>query len=212
MTVPLISTAQARICVLVSGSGTNLQAVLDACTSGELDAEVVGVISDNPEAKALDRAGNAGVPHVALMPPRRFDQTRRDWDDALGLAVLELRPDFVVLAGFMRLLSSAFLDRFPGRVVNLHPALPGELPGLNSLERAFDEFRAGARSRSGVMVHLVPDEGVDTGPVLGIEEVAFVEHDTFDRFAERMHAAEHRLLVKTLHELISLRSDHAIIG
>jgi phosphoribosylglycinamide formyltransferase 1 len=212
MSAPSSSQTRTRICVLASGSGTNLQAVLDACTSGELDAEVVGVISDNSEAKALDRARNASVPHVALMPPQQTDQTRRDYDDALGLAVLELRPDLVVLAGFMRLLSSAFLDRFPGRVVNLHPALPGELPGRNALERAFGQYRAGTRSHSGVMVHEVPDEGMDNGPVLGTEEVAFVKDDTFDKFSERMHAAEHRLLVKTLHELISLRSNHASIG
>jgi folate-dependent phosphoribosylglycinamide formyltransferase PurN len=105
----------------------------------------------------------------------------------------------------MRVLSMNFLGWFPGMVVNLHPALPGELPGTHAIERAFDEARAGARRASGVMVHLVPDEGVDDGPTLASVEVPILPTDSLDEFAARMHAAEHQLLVDTLRSLCEQR-------
>ena len=193
----------ARLAVLASGRGSNLKAVLDACASGDIDASVVCVVSDNPNASALIRAEEAGVDRVFALP-RRTEPTidRRSWDSSLADAVAESEPDWVVLAGFMRLLSGAFLDRFPQRVINLHPALPGEFPGLNAIERAFAEFKADTRTASGVMVHLVPDEGVDDGPVLATASVAFRAGDTLPGFAARMHAAEHSLLISTLAKLV----------
>lgn len=191
-----------RLAVLASGAGSNLQAILDACASRALDATVVAVVSDRPEAHALVRARHTGVPVVAALPrgPRDvFD--RRDWDASLADIVVSTSPDWVVLAGFMRVLTSAFLDRFPGRVINLHPARPGELAGVNAIARAFDEFRAGRRTSTGVMVHLVPDEGVDEGPVLAVEDVAIFASDTVDTLAARIHAVEHRLLISTLTHL-----------
>ncbi len=191
-----------RLAVLASGGGSNLQAILDACADGSLDATVVMVVSDRPEAPALVRAREAGVPIVVAHPrgPQpTFD--RRDWDSSLADIVLAASPDWVVLVGFMRVLTSAFLDRFPDRVINLHPARPGELAGVNAIARAFDEFRAGARMSTGVMVHLVPDEGVDEGPVLAVEDVPILPSDTLDTLAARMHAVEHRLLIRTLTHL-----------
>ncbi len=191
-----------RLAVLASGAGSNLQTILDACGAGVLDATVVGVVSDRPEALALLRAANAGVPLVAAHPrgpQATFD--RRDWDSSLADIVSTASPDWVVLAGFMRVLTSAFLDRFPGRVINLHPARPGELAGTDAIARAFDEFRAGRRSSTGVMVHLVPDEGVDDGPVLALEDVPIFASDTVESLAARMHAVEHRLLIRTLTHL-----------
>lgn len=195
----------ARLAVLASGDGSNLQAILDACASGDLDATVVCVLSDNPNAGALARAVAARVPHVLVQrrPEARgatFD--RQAWDVSLAGAVVKTSPDFVILAGFMRLLSGSFLDCFPQRVINLHPARPGELPGLNAIERAFAQFVAGTRATSGVMVHLVPDEGVDDGPVLATVDVPLHRGDTLELFAARMHAAEHQLLVTTLARLV----------
>ena len=195
----------ARLAVLASGEGSNLQAILDACALGDLDATVVCVLSDNANAGALARGESAGVGRVLVHPRSaatsvEFD--RRAWDESLADAVAGSSPDFVILAGFMRLLSGSFLDRFPNRVVNLHPARPGELPGRNAIERAFAQFVAGTRSASGVMVHLVPDEGVDDGPVLAAVDVPIVAGDTFEMFAARMHKAEHRLLVTTLARLV----------
>jgi phosphoribosylglycinamide formyltransferase 1 len=200
MGTPTAPTAS-RIVVLASGSGSNLQAILDACTSGRLDAEVVAVVSDRTDALALQRGAAAGVPtvHVGVQP----GEARADYDARLADVVAGFGPDVVVLAGWMRLLTMSFLGWFPERVVNLHPALPGELPGTRAVARAWSEALAGERTRTGVMVHLVPDEGVDDGPVLAVEEVAIRPDDTFESLTERVHDVEHRLLVDTLASLLA---------
>lgn len=192
---------RARLAVLISGSGSNLQALLDATARGELPARVVAVISNRPEAYGLERARRAGVPAAAY--PKQRDQDRREYDAALAAVVRRTEPDWVVLAGWMRLLSSAFLDCFPGRVVNLHPALPGMFPGTHAIERALAAYQRGEIEHTGVMVHLVPDEGVDNGPVLGQVEVPILADDTLETLTARVHAAEHRLLVATLARLVS---------
>jgi len=154
----------ARLVVLVSGNGSNLQAILDGCNSGELGAHVVAVISDQPDAFGLERARRAHV--AAVAHPKLASQDRPTYDAELASLVTSFEPDWIVLAGWMRLLSSNFLDRFPGQVVNLHPALPATFPGTHAIERAFDAYRRGEIEHTGVMVHLVPDEAVDSGPVL----------------------------------------------
>lgn len=187
------------IVVLASGNGSNLQAVLDACANGTLTASVGGVVSDRADAVALDRAREAGVRAVHV---RREDgEARGDYDARLADIVGGFGPDVIVLAGWMRILTMAFLGRFPNRVVNLHPALPGELPGTNAIERAWQETLAGERTRTGVMVHLVPDEGVDDGPVLATATVEIRPDDTLDTLSARIHETEHRLLVDVLGEL-----------
>jgi phosphoribosylglycinamide formyltransferase-1 len=200
-------TARARLVVLVSGGGSNLQAILDATAAGALDAEVVLVVSNVPGVRALDRAAEAGVPAIVL--ERRPGEPRPAYDTRLAAVVAEARPDWVVLAGWMRILTMNFLSRFDHRVVNLHPALPGELPGTHAIERALEEAQAGRRARTGVMVHLVPDEGVDDGPVLATAEVPIHPTDTLDSLAERVHDTEHALLVSTLAGLISKEDAHA---
>lgn len=190
-----------RLVVLASGHGTNLQAVIDGCHGDSIPADVVAVVSNRAESGGLQRALAVGIPAISMMPEP--GELRTAYDARLADAVERHRPDLVVLAGWMRILTAGFLDRFPGQVINLHPALPGELPGTRAIERAYDEFRAGRRHRTGVMVHLVPDEGVDVGPVLGTVDVAIHEDDTLDTMAARVHAAEHTLLVATLGELCS---------
>ena len=188
-----------RLVVLASGSGSNLQAILDACTDGTLPAQVVAVVSDRPDAVALARPTAAGAPALPL--PLAPGESRADYDTRLADAVADHDPDLVVLAGWMRILTMSFLGRFPGRVVNLHPALPGELPGTRAIERAWHEALAGERTRTGVMVHLVPDEGVDSGPVLATATVPIQPDDTLESLTTRIHATEHRLLVSTLADL-----------
>ena len=195
----LITRIPSRLAVLASGSGSNLQAVLDACAHGMLAAEVVLVVSDRGDAFALERARTVGVPAVHL--PRADGEARADYDARLADTVVAAAPDLVVLAGWMRILTMKFLGHFPSRVVNLHPALPGELPGTHSIERAFAEFERGERTRTGVMVHLVPDEGVDDGPVLGTAIVPIHVDDNLDTLTARVHATEHALLVATLADL-----------
>jgi phosphoribosylglycinamide formyltransferase 1 len=191
----------ARLVVLASGNGSNLQAVLDACRTQELSAQVVAVVTNRPDAYALTRASEAGVPAVHVAPHAGED--RGDYDARLADVVAGFGPDLIVLAGWMRILTMSFLGWFPERVVNLHPALPGELPGTRAIERAWQEAMAGERTETGVMVHLVPDEGVDDGPVLAAASVPIRPDDTLDTFAARVHATEHRLLVDTLRRLCS---------
>jgi formyltetrahydrofolate-dependent phosphoribosylglycinamide formyltransferase len=188
-----------RVVVLASGNGSNLQAILDACADGRLPATVAAVVSDTAHARALDRADEAGIPAVHI--GRRPGESRADYDGRLADLVSGFDPQWVVLAGWMRVLTMSFLGWFPGMVVNLHPALPGELPGTHAIERAFTEAQAGLRTTTGVMVHLVPDEGVDDGPVLATETVSIANDDTLESFEARVHATEHRLLVATLHTL-----------
>ncbi len=188
-----------RLVVMASGTGSNLQAILDASAGGELPVEVVAVISDKDNAYALKRAADAGVPSVHV--GRHADEDRADYDARLADIVSGFAPDLIVLAGWMRVLTTSFLGWFPERVINLHPALPGELPGTHAIERAWHEALAGERTRTGVMVHRVPDEGIDDGPVLATVEVPIRLDDTLESLQARIHAAEHRLLVDTLRQL-----------
>ncbi len=187
---------RSRLVVLVSGSGSNLQAILDAIESRRLHADVLAVVSNRDDAFGLERARQHGVDAVVV--ERIRDEARADYDERLAQVVAGYEPDWVVLAGWMRLLSMKFLGRFPNQVVNLHPALPGELPGTNAIGRAWTEATAGNRSASGVMVHLVPDEGVDDGPVLATADVTIDASGTLEEFESTMHGTEHRLLVETL--------------
>jgi len=193
-------TPRARLVVLISGHGSNLQALLDACASGELNAAVVAVISNRSEAFGLERARQVGVP--ALVLPKLKDQDRNTYDARLADLVLAYQPDWVVLAGWMRLLSMSFLSHFPNRVLNLHPALPGAFPGTEAIARAFEAYQRGEIQSTGVMTHLVPDEGVDAGPVLAQIELPITPQDTLETLSERVHQAEHQLLVQTLQQLI----------
>lgn len=185
-----------RLVVLASGDGTNLQAILDACADGRLPARVTAVVSNKPGSGALQRAADAGVPYVHVAP--HPGEPRADYDARLADIVTGFDPGWVVLAGWMRVLSMSFLGWFPGMVVNLHPALPGELPGVGAIERAWREAQGGCRDHTGVTVHLVPDEGVDDGPVLATATVAIHPFDTLESLTERVHCVEHRILVETL--------------
>ncbi len=196
----------ARLVVLASGNGTNLQAIIDACdatidTVQQLDAKVVGVVSDKHEAFALNRAQchNVETAVVAAKP----HETRQQYDARLAQIVSAWQPHIVVLAGFMRVLSNSFLSLYPNQVINIHPALPGELPGTHAIERAFTEFANGIRQETGVMVHFVPDEGVDNGPVIAQQTVRIHAADTLVTLEARMHATEHALVIDALQQLIT---------
>jgi phosphoribosylglycinamide formyltransferase 1 len=171
--------------VLVSGEGTNLQALIDA------RLPIAGVASNNRAARALERAGAAGIP-TGVFPLEDFEDRRaRDETMAAWLAVHGV--ELVVLAGYMHLLTPAFLARFPQRIVNVHPSLLPAFPGAQPLEDAL----AARVETTGVTVHLV-DEGVDTGPVLRQVPVPVEPAETL---LERIHAVEHRLLPEVVREL-----------
>ena len=202
----------ARLAVLASGSGTNLQALIDAVEAGRLEAEITRVIVNRRGAAARQRARRAGIPEECRLlgpyldgaPDRREARLRYDADLADAVAVGQ--PDLVVLAGWMHLLSMAFLDRFSNRVVNLHPALPGMFPGSTAIDETWMAYRAGQLSSAGVMVHYVVDEGVDDGPVIACEEVPIRGDDSIETLTERIHRVEHRLLVDAVATVLE---DHS---
>jgi len=192
-----------RLVVLISGNGSNLQAIFDACESGELDAKVISVFSNKADAYGLTRTKNAGV--EAIYFPKQQNESREEYDTRLAVYVSTYLPDYIILAGWMRILSSSFLSYFPNRVINLHPALPGMFPGTHAIERAFTAYQCGEILQTGVMVHLVPDEGVDNGPVLAAETVPIEPTDTLETLEARVHETEHKLLVNTLKSLLSVK-------
>ena len=198
-----------RLVVLASGAGSNLDAILSAIAGRRLDAEVVAVVINRRGAGAGAIARRAGIPvsywplspYVADAPEPA--ETRRRYDAELAAAVAQADPDLVVLAGWMHLLSSAFLDRFCNRVVNLHPALPGQFPGPSAIADAWSAYRAGLIDRTGAMVHYVPDEGVDDGPLIASVEVPIHADDTIESLRARIQATEHELIVAAIAEALT---------
>lgn len=180
--------------VLVSGNGSNLQAILDAVGSGTLDARVRCVISNQAGAFALERASRSGVPAVTI--PHGAHASREDFDRALIAALREHGAEWIVLAGFMRLLTPEFLRAFPGRVINIHPSLLPAFPGTNAMRQAL----AHGAKVTGCTVHFV-DEGVDTGPIIAQRAVPILPSDDENTLAERVHRAEHELFVEVLMEI-----------
>ncbi len=187
-----------RVGVLVSGSGTNLQALLDADAAGALGATVCVVLSNVPGVAALDRATKAGVA-TAVIPHRGF-ATREDFDRALVETLRAHGVELVVLAGFLRIVTHVLLDAFPQRVVNVHPSLLPAFPGLHAQAQALEH---GVRV-AGCTVHLV-DAGMDTGPILAQSAVPVLDGDTVDTLRARILREEHRTLVATVNALAAGR-------
>ncbi|HMJ57111.1 MAG TPA: phosphoribosylglycinamide formyltransferase [Polyangiaceae bacterium] len=183
--------AKVKLGILVSGSGTNLQAILDATRAGALDAEVSLVISNQPGVRALDRAKEAGVP-TRVISHRDFAD-RNLFDAELVEALRRAGATHVVLAGFMRVLTAVLLDAFPWRVVNIHPALLPAFPGIHAQRQAL----AYGVKVAGCTVHFV-DGGTDTGPIIAQAVVPVLEGDTEESLSTRILAEEHRLLVAVL--------------
>jgi phosphoribosylglycinamide formyltransferase-1 len=181
----------ARLVVLVSGAGTNLQALLDACTDPGYGATVVAVGADRDSITALDRAKDADIPTFTLKVGDFA--ARDDWDRALAAACAQHHPDLVVCAGFMKLVGKAFLARFDGRCLNTHPALLPSFPGMHGVR---DALAYGVKV-SGCTVFLV-DEGVDAGPVLAQAAVPVDDDDDETSLHERIKVAERALLVDTV--------------
>jgi phosphoribosylglycinamide formyltransferase-1 len=181
-----MSAARARLAVLISGSGSNLQALLDACAQADYPAQVACVVSNVPTAFGLERARKAGVPAVAL--DHKAFASRADFERALGEELGKAGVEWVCLAGFMRLLSADFLARFPGRVLNIHPALLPAFPGLHAPRQALER---GVKI-AGCTVHFV-DAGTDTGPIIAQAAVPVLPGDDEASLSARILVEEHRL-------------------
>jgi len=186
---------RARLVVLVSGAGTNLQALLDACADPAYGADVVAVGADRTGIEALNRAERASVPtftHRVKDYPNRAD-----WDEALTASCREARPDLVILAGFMKLVGPAFLDAFGGRLINTHPALLPAFPGMHGVRDALEH----GVKLTGCTVFLV-DAGTDTGPVIAQAAVPVLDDDDETTLHERVKVAERSLLVETVGRMV----------
>ena len=186
-----------KVGVLLSGRGSNLVALIDAARRGELGGEIAVVVSNVEGAPGLERARQAGIPAV-------FRDHRGKAREAFDAQIVEIlrahRVDLVCLAGFMRLVSPVFVRAFPGRIVNIHPALLPAFPGLDAQRQAFEH---GAKV-SGATVHLV-DEGLDSGPIVAQEAVAVLSTDTAETLTARILEAEHRLYPRAVRLLLEGR-------
>ncbi|KAF9276327.1 hypothetical protein BGZ68_010083, partial [Mortierella alpina] len=190
-------------------------ALIDAIANGSLIAEIPLVISNRSKVFGLERAEKAGIPTkvLALKPYTTAGKTRSEYDADLAQLIVAAKPDLVVLAGFMHILSPAFLDQFPTTpLINLHPALPGQFDGARAIERAFEAYQKGEIKHTGVMVHRVIQE-VDGGEPLLVKEVEIKPEDDLAALQERIHSVEHKLLVQgaalVLEEESSKRSKAA---
>jgi len=180
-----------RVCVLISGSGSNLQALIDARDEGRIDIDIVGVISNQADARGLERASRAGIP-ASIVEHQDFAH-RNKFDRALGLLIGAGKPHWVILAGFMRIVGSAVLDPFKGRLINLHPSLLPLYRGTDTYQRVLD---AGDREH-GASIHFVTGE-LDGGPVISQVRLPVLAGDDQHKLAARLAPMEHRLLVSTI--------------
>lgn len=186
------------IVVLISGSGTNLQALIDATQSTQLKAKIIGVISNRKNAYGLERAQRAGIPTQTFSLKKFKDagKSRVDFDIHVARTIQEeYKPDLVILAGWMHILSPEFLSHFQNNVMNLHPALPGQFDGAHAIERAFEAYRRGEIEYTGIMVHKVIAD-VDRGEVILQQKVPIEPTDTLEDLEQRIHTAEHKLIVE----------------
>jgi len=180
-----------NIAVFVSGSGTNLQAIIDGVAKGEIKAKIALVVSDNKDAYALTRAKNAGI-ETFVLSPKGF-KSREDYDKKIIEELKKRNVNLVVLAGFMRLLSLHFVSQYENKIINIHPAL---LPSFKGTHGIKDAFEYGVK-RTGVTVHFV-DAKLDRGPIILQEAVDVEEDDTLDTLEEKIHKIEHKLYPKAI--------------
>lgn len=192
----MANSSKTKVAVLVSGNGSNLQALIDATHQDRLDAEIVVVISNKADAFALKRAEAANIPGVCL-PHRQF-ATREAFDAAVVAELRKFDVQWVVFAGFMRLVTNVLLDAFPERIINLHPSLLPAFPGTDAIQQALDY---GVKV-TGCSVHLVTAD-MDAGPIIGQSVVVTAPDDTAETLGARIHAAEHPLLVRCVQAAVT---------
>lgn len=180
-----------KIGVLISGSGSNLQAIIDRIAEGFLNAEIVLVISSRPDAYGLERAAKAGIPFIALN--REVYKDAQAANKQIADALKEAGAEYVIMAGYMRKVTNEVLDAFPDRIVNLHPALLPSFKGAHAIE---DAFNFGVKV-TGITVHFA-NEDYDKGPIIAQRAVEVRESDTLDSLEERIHEAEHALYPEVL--------------
>jgi formyltetrahydrofolate-dependent phosphoribosylglycinamide formyltransferase len=195
-----------RLALFISGSGTNLQTIIDACHSKTLNAEIVLVVSNRKAAYGLERAKVADIPtlYFPLKPYTDAGKPRATYDTDLAEAIKPYKPDLIVLAGFMHIFTPIFTETFPN-TINLHPALPGQFPGAHGIEDAYRAFKRGEITESGCMIHMVTPE-LDAGPVIATRVIPFENNDTLESYTTRLHTAEHELIIEGIQKYLQTNS------
>ena len=194
--------APLKVAVLISGRGSNLQALIDAFASPESPVKIVLVLSNRPDALGLERAAKAGLKTEII--DHKAHASREAFDERLAAEIDRLGPDMVLLAGFMRILTPAFIERFPRRILNIHPSLLPSFPGLHTHRRALE---AGVKLH-GCTVHVVTPE-LDNGPIVAQAAVPVMGDDTEQSLAERVLAAEHRVYPQVVRWFLEDRIEFA---
>jgi phosphoribosylglycinamide formyltransferase-1 len=184
-----------KLAIFVSGSGTNMQNLIVECHNGRIPAQAVLVLCDNPEAKAIARARNYGV--TVIVVDRKQFADKAAFEAELARAVDFSKADYLVLAGFMRLLSCDFVKKYKGKIINIHPSLLPAFPGAHGIR---DAFQAKVKE-TGVTVHWV-DEGTDTGPIILQEKVAVAEGETLETLEAKIHEVEYKLFPEALRKVL----------
>ncbi|MDO8310958.1 MAG: phosphoribosylglycinamide formyltransferase [Sideroxyarcus sp.] len=184
-----------KIAVFISGSGSNLQAIIDAIDDGRLDASIAVVVSNTPDAYGLQRAATHHIPTLVVQPTT--GETRDQYSAKLVTAIAPYTPSLICLAGFMKLLGEPILQAYPRRIINIHPSLLPAYPGLDVIARAFSD----RTSVTGCTIHYV-DGGMDTGPIIAQARVPLHADDTLASLTERIHTAEHALYPVTIQKVL----------
>lgn len=184
-------TSRMTLAILISGNGSNLQAIIDAIEAGRLNAEITAVVSDNPQAHGLSRATRHNL-HSRVIDARDY-ASRSDYDEALRHYLESIAPDYIVLAGFMRILTPGFIEAFEHRILNIHPSLLPAYKGLNTYQRALDN----GETQHGVSIHLVTAE-LDAGPIILQASYAIEAGDSVEDLQTRGHQLEHSMYPQVL--------------
>lgn len=203
-----------RIAVLISGNGTNLQAIIDAISNKILNAKIGLVLSNRSKARGLERARKAGIPtefigmktYISQRPVLTRDDYMKEVARRIKSYFAGVSPDLVVLAGWMLIVTKEFIEEFSGSIINIHPALPREFDGNNAIANAFKAFQRKEIKRTGVMVHWVIPE-IDAGAVIRSREVPILESDTLETLEARIHEAEHVLIVDAIRTIFEDAAD-----
>jgi phosphoribosylglycinamide formyltransferase-1 len=184
-----------NIVVLISGNGSNLQAIINACKSGNIDAKISAVFSNKADVFGLERAKKAGIP--AFVIPHQHFPDRLSFDRQMMSQIDEYQPSIIVLAGYMRILSEEFVNHYLGKLINIHPSLLPKYPGLHTHQRAIDA----GDSEHGSSVHFVTPE-LDSGPVIAQSKVKIDSFDTAESLMKKIQSAEHLLYPKVIQQLV----------
>ena len=194
------SHSKARLVILISGRGSNMRSILEAAKSGSLDIDISAVISNRPDAAGLAFAADEGI-NTAVIDHKEFD-SREQFDEALAAKIDAYQPDFVILAGFMRILTEGFVNHFAGRLINIHPSLLPKFKGLHTHQRAIDA----GETEHGASVHFVTAE-LDDGPVILQAKVPVLADDSADTLAARVLEQEHLLYPAAIQKLVSQQTE-----